>query len=258
MAQMTQISEQRRAQIVASARTIVEDGGPERLTAEVVAKAVGVSRPLLYHYFTNMDDLLGAVTDQYLAAFVAGLARWEEEVARSLREREPLHPAAWVPFVREHLVESPLRGSDKGSMPAVYQGYLSRCAEAVAQRLLDDEGPLSGVLRSDAREPLRETLHFAFLGFGGMLCAFPDVSDEDIVAVVRPLFERLTDVVAEEEDGARLDSGDLDSQQQEAQPQKKGFFNRFFGVRQHDAGDLQGGARGQDRQDPSQWGGMQP
>ena len=46
---MSQISEQRREQIVQTARRIVDEYGPGRLTAEAITQEVGVSRPLLYH-----------------------------------------------------------------------------------------------------------------------------------------------------------------------------------------------------------------
>ena len=69
---MSQISEQRREQIVQTARRIVDEQGPGRLTAEAITQEVGVSRPLLYHYFANMGDLLNAVIDIYALEFELG------------------------------------------------------------------------------------------------------------------------------------------------------------------------------------------
>ena len=60
---MSKTSEQRREQIVKTAKRIVDKHGPSRLTAEAITQEVGVSRPLLYHYFENMGDLLAAVMD---------------------------------------------------------------------------------------------------------------------------------------------------------------------------------------------------
>jgi len=178
---MSQISEQRREQIVSTARRIVDEKGPAHLTAEAITHEVGVSRPLLYHYFANMGDLLGAVIDIYLAEFAERLGAWEQAAPQGLAA----DPEAWsrslAQLLRPELVDAcPLLiGSEQGGCSGAYPLYVAGCANVLAAHAVDDASPaLAPVAR--AKNP-RETLHFALMGLWGMLRAYPQTT-EDVVA----------------------------------------------------------------------------
>jgi AcrR family transcriptional regulator len=48
--------------ILAAARRVIAERGPEKLRMSAIAAAAGVSRPTLYRWFPSKDDLLAALT----------------------------------------------------------------------------------------------------------------------------------------------------------------------------------------------------
>ncbi len=67
--------DQRRAEVVAAATTVVRDEGRSALTVRRVAKSVGCSTKVVTHYFANMSDLLHAT---WLASLRRGAKRFLE------------------------------------------------------------------------------------------------------------------------------------------------------------------------------------
>lgn len=176
---MTQISEQRREQIVQTARSIVDRQGPSHLTADAITREIGVSRPLLYHYFENMGDLLDAVMCLYLAEFEERLTVWED----NRRADSPSDEQRWAleleRLLRPSLVEEcPLRiDAVQGYASSCYGAFISRCAETLSAHIERDP---SGVWGPCAQLPcLHEAVRFALYGFTGTLAGFPAISDED-------------------------------------------------------------------------------
>lgn len=169
---MSQTSEQRREQIVQTARRIVDEQGPGRLTAEAITREIGVSRPLLYHYFENVSKLLDAVVDMYADEFAAALAAWDEGSAQDATSLAHL--------LRERLAgDNPLfRAAGEPAGAAAYRTLVQICADRTAQQAADHpDGALAGIL--DA-EDAATALQFAFGGLTAALVARPDASDETL------------------------------------------------------------------------------
>ncbi len=189
---MSQISEQRREQIVQTARRIVDEYGPGKLTAEAITQEVGVSRPLLYHYFANMGDLLNAVIDIYALEFEARLLSWEHD--ENVRLEASSDPVGWtVAFIgalRPDLVDNCplLRGTDSQEAPAAYPRFLGRCAGIVADHLLVAQEPALSPLLA-ANDP-RETVFLTVFGMMGLVRNFPDADNETVARIVNPLWVR--------------------------------------------------------------------
>lgn len=73
------------AEIRGAARWLLTTKGPEAVTINAVARAVGMSGPALYHYFAGHEELVGAVT----ADFYRELAG-EMEAARDAHDTPTL------------------------------------------------------------------------------------------------------------------------------------------------------------------------
>lgn len=177
---MTQTSEQRREQIVATARAIVDELGPSRLTAEAITREIGVSRPLLYHYFENMGDLLDAVMDIYLDEFEQRLNAWE----RGLADEDADWATSLVRLLRPALVdECPLRiDAEQGTANSCYGSFVARCTAVLARHA---ESDAEGAWAPCAQTPcLHESIRYALFGLTGALAGFPNLSDEDAARLV--------------------------------------------------------------------------
>lgn len=76
----------RRPEILAAARTLIEEEGAAAVSMARIAKAAGVSEATVYKYFENKQDLVNHILDEWAAPFVDRLA---EELAglTGLRDR---------------------------------------------------------------------------------------------------------------------------------------------------------------------------
>lgn len=221
---MSQISEQRRGQIVSTARRIVDEKGPAHLTAEAITHEVGVSRPLLYHYFANMGDLLGAVIDIYVAEFAERLAAWEDSAPKDLAQDAGAWSLALAELLRPNLVDKcPLLiGSEQGGCSSAYPQFVAGCANVLATHAVDDASPaLAPVAR--AKNP-RETLHFALLGLWGMLKACPQTSDDVVASAFSALWFDAPAPAAHEPAPAPVPAAKPEPEK----PGRKGLFGRIF------------------------------
>jgi AcrR family transcriptional regulator len=68
----------RRTQIVEAARSLYEEKGLTRTSVMDIAKRVGVSRTLFYHYFPGKDAVTSAVLDTYVEDFLESARIWNE------------------------------------------------------------------------------------------------------------------------------------------------------------------------------------
>ncbi|HLW16769.1 MAG TPA: TetR/AcrR family transcriptional regulator [Actinomycetota bacterium] len=66
-------ADERREQILATARRLVAENGYDGLNMDEVAEAVGVTKPVLYRHFTGKRDLYDAVLEEHLADLIRRL-----------------------------------------------------------------------------------------------------------------------------------------------------------------------------------------
>lgn len=194
---MSKTSEQRREQIVKTAKRIVDKHGPSRLTAEAITQEVGVSRPLLYHYFENMGDLLAAVMDGYVAEFGQALTAWERSWDGRAVDDLDAWAASLVAAVRPNLVDAcPLlrKSPADGQTPSSYLTFLSSCAGVLAERASSGEADAYAPCRTAGDLPA--SLRFAVYGLAGVLAGSPETSDADAARLVAAVWEGTWDAAA--------------------------------------------------------------
>lgn len=82
-----------RAALLAAARELVAESGPEALTVVSVARRAGLNRSTAYQHFKSRDELVRAVSDVFA-----------EEVSRLFREPRPFGEQVeyFVRYFREH------------------------------------------------------------------------------------------------------------------------------------------------------------
>lgn len=228
---MTATPDQRRTQIIEAARSIIERDGTTRLTAASVAQAVGVSRPLLYHYFANMDELVEEVVCQYVGEFEARFEAWYADHAD-----DPMDTglADCAEFVHDELdehcpagIDGPLPGPDGHARPT----YLARCSQIVADGLADKDGALSASVRESVPYPAR-TLRVLVLGLCQYQQARPETTVDEIRQIVSEGFgfgARRAEPAAEPAPTPTPEPAQ--APQPAKEERKRGFFERFLSGR---------------------------
>ena len=93
--------ETRMRQIYEAAERIIARDGYSQLSAQTVAGEVGITRPLVYHYFASMNEIAEGVIERRVAKSIEDLGKIYR-VPQSSSIREPRKGCARV---RNHLPE---------------------------------------------------------------------------------------------------------------------------------------------------------
>lgn len=223
--------DQRRAQIIEAARTIIERNGTTRLTAAAIAQSVGVSRPLLYHYFTDMDELAEEVLNQYVDEFTARFSQW---YARHACEPMATGLPSCAEFLHRELnttcpwgVEGPSLSGDGRTRTA----YLSRCSQIVSDALASGDGALSQQIRAQVPHP-EKTMRVLMLGLAQYQQTQAGVTAEELGLIVSEGFGFARPAAAPAQPGcseaAALAAAETPAAPAPEPARKRGFFGRFF------------------------------
>lgn len=90
--------EQRRDQLSRAAITVIAGRGYQAATAEAIGSQAGISKGLLWHYFTDLDDLLETTARQTLVALRTAVASDLDLTAPAPQLiRAAVHRAAMLP-----------------------------------------------------------------------------------------------------------------------------------------------------------------
>jgi AcrR family transcriptional regulator len=145
-------AETRREQLEQAAVVVIADGGYAAANAEAIARTAGTSKGLLWHYYTDIDDLLVHAARRALRVLEAAVAA-DLDITAALPEllRAAIRRAATLPATHgrelraiRHLVDN-LRGPD--GLPLLRDSD----SEPLLQRQADllRRGQREGHLRAD-------------------------------------------------------------------------------------------------------------
>lgn len=85
---MRKSAEHRRGEIVDAALRLMVERGPDRVTTQAIADAVGITQPALFRHFARKQDIWLAVLDWLVGQTAEG--RWPQALGRSLPPLERL------------------------------------------------------------------------------------------------------------------------------------------------------------------------
>jgi len=176
--------EERRTALLDAAERAYAERGMSRTTVSDVARAAGVTRGLVYHYFPTTEDLVDGVLDRRVEAFVASVREWDAgrtvgDIDGALRDVIALFRAQTRP-------DDPLRADlHRVENAALYQRFVDRAVTAVVDTL-----QLTTVEAYAARHELaivhvRATFVVLLHGLIGLVRTDPDTPDHVLAALVR-------------------------------------------------------------------------
>ncbi|MBU4213814.1 MAG: TetR/AcrR family transcriptional regulator [Actinobacteria bacterium] len=182
--------------IVDAAQKAFVERGIARTTVSDVARVAGVTRGLVYHYFPAMDDLVDAVLDRSVAAFVVRVQQWDAQrevghIEQAVHDvvvmlREQVHP--------DHPLHLNLRDPANS---AVYQRFVDRAVAAVVDCLQVTTVEAYAARHRIEITHVREVFTVLVHGLVGLVRTQPDVPDEVLASVVRQVLRLEPDAPAE-------------------------------------------------------------
>lgn len=171
---------ERRDEILAAARALFADRGIARTSISDIAEHVGITRGLIYHYFTAKDELVDAVLEQYIAEVVRDIRRWDAE-----REVGNIDKALvdGIALFRRHL-------SRDGAVPRIedaglYHRFTDRAVRAMVDCLQVTTVEAYAVRHTIRIEHVRETFYVLVHGLIALVRNTPAIADTTLAAIVR-------------------------------------------------------------------------
>ncbi len=178
----------RREEILAAARELFSTQGIRATTVQDLAKSVGVTRGLIYHYVGDMDSLVTEVLDSYIDQFTADVRDWDVHRAPGDIDAAVMDCIGlfrrYVPARGDHAPHTarPLPRIDDASL---YLRFLDKAVGALVDVLETTTIPAYAARHTIEIAHVRETFTALIHGLVGLIRSQPGVSDEALASIVR-------------------------------------------------------------------------
>lgn len=188
MARIVKSPDTRREEILAAARELFATQGIRATTVQDLAKHVGVTRGLIYHYVGDMDGLVTQVLATYVDQFTADVRAWDAH-----RTPGDIDAAVMecIGLFRRYV---PARGTHRpdGAQPlpriddaALYLRFIDGAVDALVDVLEHTTIPAYAARHTIEISHVRETFTALIHGLIGLIRSRPDVSNDALASIVR-------------------------------------------------------------------------
>lgn len=175
--------DQRRAEIVAAARSLYEQKGLSCTSVQDITNHIGVTRTLFYHYFSDKDAVTMAVLDDYVADYLEALQYWNAQ-----RKTGNIEHAldSLLKLVRQGIFNlDPFRRTMASSENAqLYLEFINRIADRTASYIVETTVKDYGKLHTIHIDHIYETFYVLIIGIVGFLRTHPEVDDAVLKDVI--------------------------------------------------------------------------
>ena len=176
--------EERRTALLDAAERAYAERGLSRTTVSDVARAAGVTRGLVYHYFPTTEDLLDAVLERRVEAFVESVRAWDAH--RTVGDIEGALRDVVALFRAQTASDDPVRADlHRPENAALYQRFVDRAVAAVVDTLQVTTVEAYSARHGLAIEHVRATFVVLVHGLVGLVRTEPDVPDSVLASLVR-------------------------------------------------------------------------
>jgi AcrR family transcriptional regulator len=176
--------DERRDEIVAATRQLFGERGVAKVSVTEIAKRVGVTRGLIYHYFPDRDALIDLIFEDHIDEFVGAVTRWDAEREAGNVEKALLDCVA---MFRHHLHTKDMFREDLGSPEnaGLYNRFVDLAVRAVVERLQVTTVEAYARAHQIEIEHVGEVFYVLVYGLIGLVRSTPAVDDQVLVAIVR-------------------------------------------------------------------------
>lgn len=191
MARISKPPEERRQELIETARELFMSQGYEKTMVGDIVRQVGVAQGLFYYYFRSKQDIFLAVINQFTEERIGELAVFlrDGHIPLLQRVRNLMH--VLMDFLREMEAMYPKNQGDiAGEMTAIMHGHVSTMIEPMVTELLR-EGMEQGVLSAPYPDLLSR---FVISGFIGVQYMQQPPKADDMMALILFALEQLLDI----------------------------------------------------------------
>ena len=191
MARISKPPEERRQELIETARELFMSQGYEKTMVGDIVRQVGVAQGLFYYYFRSKQDIFLAVINQFTEERIGELAVFLRDAHIPLLQRVRNLMHVLMDFLREMEAMYPKnQGEIAGVMTAIMHSHVSTMIEPMVTELLR-EGMEQGVLSAPFPDLLSR---FVISGFIGVQYMQQPPKADDMMALILFALEQLLDI----------------------------------------------------------------
>ena len=191
MARISKPPEERRQELIQTARELFLSQGYEKTMVGDIVRQVGVAQGLFYYYFRSKQDIFLAVINQFTEERIGELAVFLRDAHIPLLQRVRNLMHVLMDFLREMEAMYPKNQGDiAGEMTAIMHNHVSTMIEPMVTELLR-EGTEQGVLSAPYPDLLSR---FVISGFIGVQYMQQPPKADDMMALILFALEQLLDI----------------------------------------------------------------
>ena len=191
MARISKPPEERRQELIETARELFMSQGYEKTMVGDIVRQVGVAQGLFYYYFRSKQDIFLAVINQFTEERIGELAVFLRDAHIPLLQRVRNLMHVLMDFLREMEAMYPKNQGDiAGEMTAIMHSHVSTMIEPMVTELLR-EGTEQGVLSAPFPDLLSR---FVISGFIGVQYMQRPPKADDMMALILFALEQLLDI----------------------------------------------------------------
>ena len=191
MARISKTPEERRQELIETARVLFMSQGYEKTMVGDIVRQVGVAQGLFYYYFRSKQEIFLAVINQFTEERIGELAVFLRDAHIPLLQRVRNLMHVLMDFLREMEAMYPKNQGDiAGEMTAIMQSHVSTMIEPMVTELLR-EGTEQGVLSAPFPDLLSR---FVISGFIGVQYMQHPPKADDMMALILFALEQLLSI----------------------------------------------------------------
>ena len=191
MARISKPPEERRQELIETARELFMSQGYEKTMVGDIVRQVGVAQGLFYYYFRSKQEIFLAVINQFTEERIGELAVFLRDAHIPLLQRVRNLMHVLMDFLREMEAMYPKNQGDiAGEMTAIMQSHVSTMIEPMVTELLR-EGMEQGVLSAPFPDLLSR---FVISGFIGVQYMQHPPKADDMMALILFALEQLLSI----------------------------------------------------------------
>lgn len=191
MARISKPPEERRQELIETARELFMSQGYEKTMVGDIVRQVGVAQGLFYYYFRSKQEIFLAVINQFTEERIGELAVFLRDAHIPLLQRVRNLMHVLMDFLREMEAMYPKNQGDiAGEMTAIMQSHVSTMIEPMVTELLR-EGTEQGVLSAPFPDLLSR---FVISGFIGVQYMQHPPKADDMMALILFALEQLLSI----------------------------------------------------------------
>ena len=191
MARISKPPEERRQELIETARVLFMSQGYEKTMVGDIVRQVGVAQGLFYYYFRSKQEIFLAVINQFTEERIGELAVFLRDAHIPLLQRVRNLMHVLMDFLREMEAMYPKNQGDiAGEMTAIMHSHVSTMIEPMVTELLR-EGTEQGVLSAPFPDLLSR---FVISGFIGVQYMQHPPKADDMMALILFALEQLLSI----------------------------------------------------------------